>query len=161
METQCEMSLLQHASSLLLNLQRLHLDSLFSDLQIFCDDGVIQSYRLVLGGCSELVKACLTTLHPDLEPVDTLILPGLTVTDLHTFHHCIYSGGGKISQAELETVVRVMVALGGDIRRYVQVNKQSGGRESEDSESTLCLGQGSSGSSGSTFFQEDIGMRTM
>ena len=45
METQCEMSLLQHASSLLLNLQRLHLDSLFSDLQIFCDDGVIQSYR--------------------------------------------------------------------------------------------------------------------
>lgn len=40
-----EMSLLQHASSLLLNLQRLHLDCQFSDLQIFCDDGVIQSYR--------------------------------------------------------------------------------------------------------------------
>ena len=120
----CEMSLLQHASSLLLNLQRLHLDSLFSDLQIFCDDGVIQSYRLVLGGCSDLVKACLASPHADLE-VDTLILPGLTVTDLHTFHTCIYSGG-KISQAELETVVKVMVALGGDIRRYIEVNKQPG-----------------------------------
>ena len=99
------MSLLQHASSLLLNLQRLHLDSLFSDLQIFCDDGVIQSYRLVLGGCSDLVRACLAP-QTDLETVDTLILPGLTVTDLHTFHNCIYSGGGKISETELETVVR-------------------------------------------------------
>ena len=122
----CEMSLLQHASSLLLNLQRLHRGSMFSDLQIFCDDGVIQSYRLVLGGCSHLVKACLNQVSStEPETVDTLILPGLTVTDLTTFHNSIYSGG-KISQPELETVLRVLVALGGDITRYLEVNKEPG-----------------------------------
>ena len=127
------MSLLQHASSLLLNLQRLHLDSLFSDLQIFCDDGVIQSYRLVMGGVSELVKACLACSHTEPETVDTLILPGLTVTDLRTFHNSIYSGG-KISQPESETVLRVLVALGGDITRYLEVNKQSVNHSEEQEE---------------------------
>ena len=117
----CEMSLLQHASSLLLNLQRLHLDSLFSDLQIFCDDGVIQSYRLVVGGCSDMVRACLAP-HTELE-VDTLILPGITVSDLQCFHNCIYSSN-SISQTELEAVLRVLVALGGDITQYIEVNKQ-------------------------------------
>jgi len=128
----CEMSLLQHASSLLLNLQRLHLDSLFSDLQIFCDDGVIQSYRLLVGGCSEMVRACLAP-ESDLE-VDTLILPGLTVTDLHTFHNCLYSSS-NISQAELQAVLRVLVALGGDITRYIEVKKppSEASKESESS----------------------------
>ena len=41
----CEMSLLQHVTSLLYNLQKSHIDSLFSDLQIFCDNGVI-SFRI-------------------------------------------------------------------------------------------------------------------
>ena len=130
MET-CEMSLLQHATSLLLNLQKLHLDSLFSDLQIFCDDGVISSYRLVVGGCSEMVRACLAP-DSDLE-VDTLILPGVTVTDLQCFHRCIYSSS-SISQSELEAVLRVLVALGGDVTRYIEVKKQPGETSEKDSE---------------------------
>ena len=40
-----EMSLVQHASSLLLFLEQLHSNSLFSDLQIVCEDGVVDSYR--------------------------------------------------------------------------------------------------------------------
>ena len=41
----CDVSLQEHTQSLLQNIQSLHQEKLFSDLQIFCDDGVVESYR--------------------------------------------------------------------------------------------------------------------
>ena len=84
-------------------------------------------FSVLLGSCSDLVRACLTSSHTEtVDTVETaLILPGLTVSDLQTFHRCIYSDPGKISQADLETGLRVMLALGGDIRRYLQLDKPS------------------------------------
>lgn len=41
----CDMTLQEHTQSLLHNIEDLHQDKLFSDLQIFCDDGIVQSYR--------------------------------------------------------------------------------------------------------------------
>ena len=34
----------EHTQSLLRNIQELHTESLFSDLRIICDDGVVPSY---------------------------------------------------------------------------------------------------------------------
>ena len=41
----CDVSLQEHTQSLLQNIQSLHQEKLFTDLQIFCDDGVVESYR--------------------------------------------------------------------------------------------------------------------
>ena len=41
----CDMTLQEHTQSLLHNIKNIHQDELFSDLQIFCDDGIVQSYR--------------------------------------------------------------------------------------------------------------------
>ena len=37
----------EHTQSLLRNIQELHTESLFSDLRIICDDGVVPSYWYV------------------------------------------------------------------------------------------------------------------
>ena len=44
-----ELSLVQHASSLLLFVEQLHSQSLFTDLKVVCEDGVVDSYRYMQG----------------------------------------------------------------------------------------------------------------
>lgn len=95
----------EHTQSLLRNIQELHTGSLFSDLRIICDDGVVpsywyeivflvqdfndKSYSVVFGSCSALVSHCLLSLS-DSDPA-TLILPGVSTADLTSFLSCLYT----------------------------------------------------------------------
>jgi len=115
-----ELSLVQHASSLLLFLEQLHSNSLFSDLKIVCEDGVVDSYRVLLGACSELVRDCL--------PVDSesdtacLILPGVMVGEMEAFHRSLYCYRDTPSHNQLDSVLKVLGTIGVNIGPFIDVN---------------------------------------
>jgi len=115
-----ELSLVQHASSLLLFVEQLHSHSLFTDLKVVCEDGVVDSYRALLGACSDLVKSCLPT---DLESEPAcLILPGVLVREMEAFHKSLYCYRDTPSHGQLDSVLKVLGTIGVNIGPFIDVN---------------------------------------
>ena len=52
-------SLAQHTTSLLAFLDGLKDSKTFTDLRIVCEDGVVESYKVLLAACSDLLAGCL------------------------------------------------------------------------------------------------------
>jgi len=118
-----ELSVLQHTGSLLLFLEQLHSNSTFSDLKIVCEDGEVDSYRVLLGACSELVKNCLPF---ESEPETTcLILPGVKVVEMEAFHKSIYNFKVTPSQAQLNSVLKVLCTIGVNMNPFLEVKNES------------------------------------
>jgi len=115
-----ELSLVQHASSLLLFVEELHMNSLFTDLKVVCADGEVDSYRILLGACSELVRDCLPT---DLETEPAcLILPGVLVQEMEAFHKSLYCYKDTPSHGQLDSVLKVLGTIGVNIGPFIDVN---------------------------------------
>ena len=73
----------------------------------------------MFGCCSGLVQDCLLSLtDPDK---DSLILPGVSVSDVSSFLNCLYSFKSSPSQSQVDSVIKVLLALGVDIAPYIDI----------------------------------------
>ena len=74
---------------------------------------------MVFGCCSELVSQCLLSLT-DSDSA-TLILPGVSCADLTSFLSCLYIYRVSPSQAQVDSVIKVLLALGVNVAPYIDV----------------------------------------
>ena len=78
--------------------------------------------RVVLSCCSDLVQDCLLSLtDPD---TDSLILPGVSVTDVTAFLGCLYAFKVSPSQGQVDSVIKVLLALGVNIAPYIDIKPE-------------------------------------
>jgi len=107
-----------HTSALLESLELLTAEAGCPDLRIICQDGVWDSYRLLLGSCSELLRACL---EPDGED-SCIILPNVSVWEIQAFHSALLCYKDTPTNEELDAVLKVLSTIGGNVGQYVHVN---------------------------------------
>lgn len=114
-------NLKEHTRSLLEYILEIDEESLMTDLRIQCDDGIVQTYRVVFGCCSLLVKNCLLSLtDPD---TDSLIVPGVTVSNVTNFLRCLYTFTPSLDQEQLCNIIKVLTALGVNVSPYVDISR--------------------------------------
>eukprot|EP00088_Acartia_fossae_P016546 TRINITY_DN1926_c0_g1_i9.p1 TRINITY_DN1926_c0_g1~~TRINITY_DN1926_c0_g1_i9.p1 ORF type:complete len:749 (-),score=119.75 TRINITY_DN1926_c0_g1_i9:583-2829(-) len=101
------------------NVEELFREDSLPDLDIVCFDGVVKSYKILLGACSGLVKQCLGTT--DLEN-DCLILPNIATWELNAFHSTLLKFKCAPENEELDAVLKVLTTLGVDIGQYLAVS---------------------------------------
>ena len=78
--------------------------------------------RVVLSCCSDLVQDCLLSLtDPD---TDSLILPGVSVTDVTAFLGCLYAFKVSPTQGQVDSVIKVLLALGVNIAPYIDIKPE-------------------------------------
>jgi len=103
---------------LLENIENQYLEGGNTDLDIFCQDGIVKSHRMLLGACSQLVKTCLQT---DLDN-NCLILPSIASWELQAFLSTLLKYKCAPENEELDAVLKVLTTLGVDIGQYLAVN---------------------------------------
>ena len=115
-------SLAQHTTSLLAFLDGLKDSKVFTDLRIVCEDGVVESYRVLLAACSELIAGCLVGSGDYEEETATLLLPGVTVAEVKAFHASLFSYGDTPSHDYLDSVLKVLGTIGVNIGPFIDID---------------------------------------
>ena len=115
-------SLAQHTTSLLAFLDGLKDSKVFTDLRIVCEDGVVESYRVLLAACSELIAGCLVSSGDCEEETATLVLPGVTVAEVKAFHASLFSYGDTPSHDYLDSVLKVLGTIGVNIGPFIDID---------------------------------------
>jgi len=112
-----------HTSAILERLEDLQLKDGFPDLTIICQDGSIDSYRLLLGACSEMIRGCLEPAAGSISDDNTcLILPNLTLAEIKAFHTAVLCYRDTPTNHDLDAVLKVLATIGVNIGPYVDVS---------------------------------------
>ena len=88
----------------------------------------------MFASCSDLVSHCLENLSDS--DTATLILPGVSCADLSSFLSCLYTYRVSPGQAQVDGVIKVLLALGVDIAPYIDVKGDRNIVNSENLERT-------------------------
>jgi len=111
-----------HTCALLENLEEFYAECAVPDLPVVCRDGIFQSYRLLVGGCSELLRECLEVHLPEEA---CLVLPNIDLWEFKAFHSALLCYRDTPSLAELDAVLKVLTTMGVNLGAYVDVNLAS------------------------------------
>jgi len=114
--------LISNPELLLGNIENHYIEGGSTDLDIFCQDGIVKSHRMLLGSCSQLVNNCLQT---DLDN-NCLILPSIAAWELQAFLSTLLKYKCAPQNDELDAVLKVLTTLGVDIGQYLAVNLDGG-----------------------------------
>ena len=130
-------SLAQHTTSLLAFLDGLKESRVFTDLRIVCEDGLVESYRVLLAACSELIAGCLISSGNYEDEIATLFLPGVTVAEVQAFHASLFSYGDTPSHDYLDSVLKVLGTIGVNIGPFIDIDLSKADSTQEEIPSAL------------------------